>query len=95
VRCAIEVSVDGVNWHQVARFPDQTAVGGAARVARLPGAAAAAEAAEAASALNTASGAAVLADGVMPVMVRAVTKLQTLTGGTAPTVTITVVVSAV
>lgn len=94
VRAGIDGSIDGVNWHQLVRFPDQSSTSSAKRVARLPAQAAAAEAAVAASALDTASAAAVLSDGALPLMLRAVTKLQTLTGGTSPSVALKVRASA-
>ena len=91
VRCAIETSVDGNSWHQLIRFVDQTAVGGATRVGRVgQGATAGAEAALAASDLTAAAGAAVVSDGAIGNQIRAVTMLQAMTGGTSPTVTITV-----
>jgi hypothetical protein len=91
-RAAIEGSADGTNWHQLVRFVDLAAAG--KRIARLPGNAAASEAVLASSALNSANAASgVLVDGVLPLFLRAVTKLQTLSGGASPTATIVVRVS--
>lgn len=95
VRAKIEVSTDGTNWHDVIRFIDQTTIGGAVRIARLPLTAVAAEAAPTQTALSTVAAAAVLSDGGLgeEFFIRAHTMLQTLTGASAQ-VSIRVSVSA-
>ncbi len=97
VRAKIQVSTDGVVWHDIARFIDQTDLDGAGaeRIARLPSVAAAAESAVTDTNLTTAAGAAVLSDVASGrLLMRAVTMLQTLTGGGTPTVGIVVSASA-
>lgn len=93
VRAAVEMTTDGTNWHQLCRFIDQTTTTGAIRIARFPASAAAAEGALTAVALGSSAASATLSDGALAVLFRAQTKLETLTGGTAPTVTITVSIS--
>lgn len=90
VRAAIEGSVDGTNWDQLVRFPDQTNTTSAVRVVRLGNAPVGIEAPLSASALGTASTLGALTDTVVPPQLRAVTMLQTLSGGTSPTVTINI-----
>lgn len=85
MRAAIEASFDGgTNWHQVLRFKDLTNAVTANQIVRASGLTAIASADVAASALGSAAAAATVVEPPWPIMVRAVTKLQTLTGGTAP-----------
>ena len=83
VRCAVEGSTDGTNWHQLCRFIDQTVVGGTTRICRLPGTVAAAESALTAAAVDTAAVAATVSDGGLPTYLRATTKVQIQTGASA------------
>lgn len=96
VRAKIEMSTDGANWHDLIRFIDQTTVGGASRIARLPLVVAASESALTQTALTTVAGSAVLSDGGLgeDFLMRAHTMLQALTGGSSPTVSIVVSASA-
>ncbi len=83
-RAAVEVSPDGVNWEQVIRFTDFTAVG--MQVARMMGATLISDATGAVSALTGAAASPVLIDTPWPRYIRAVTMLQAMTGGASPTV---------
>lgn len=84
-RAAIEASIDGgTTWHQVVRFKDLTNAVTALQIVRGSGQTAIASADVAAAALNGAAAAAVVVDTPWPLMLRAVTKLQTLTGGSSP-----------
>lgn len=93
-RTAIEGSVDGgTTWFQLIRMADVTNAAPNARYARLGGLGAASESAPGVSALAGAAASATISfDAPWPSVVRVVTKLQTLTGGSTPTVTWTVVV---
>lgn len=96
MRAAVEASYDdGATWMQVVRFADITNSSPSARVARAKGAVAAAEGASGGSALGSAQASpGVVAETPWPVLLRAVTKLETLTGGTSPHVVATVQVEA-
>lgn len=85
MRAAIEASLDGgTTWHQVARFKDVTNAATASQIIRASGITAIGSADVAASNLANAAAAAVVAETPWPLLLRAVTKLQTLTGGTTP-----------
>ena len=85
MRGAVEASVDGgTTWHQVMRFKDITNAAAASQIIRGLGQTAIASADIAASNLGNAAASAVVVDTPYPTMLRAVTKLQTLTGGTTP-----------
>lgn len=86
LRAAIEASMDGgTTWLQVCRFQDVTADG--VQLLRAASATTVADAITAASALGSAAVAPAVTDTPWPRTIRAVTKLQTLTGGAAPTIT--------
>lgn len=85
MRAAIEASFDGGTvWHQVLRFKDLTNAVTANQIVRGYGQTAIASADVTASVLGNAAAAAVVVEPPWPIVVRAVTKLQALTGGTAP-----------
>src|SRR4051812_10032975 len=85
MRAAIEASVDGgTTWHQVVRFKDITNAQTLNQIVRALAQAAISSADIVASVLGNAAAAAVLFEPPWPVLVRGVTKLQTLTGGTTP-----------
>ena len=92
VRAAIDGSSDGVNWHELIRFGDMTDTSSDARGTRMAGAdAVTADFAFATTSLDTADAApGTVTDGTLPPFLRARTKLETLTGGTSPEVTISV-----
>jgi len=92
VRVAIDGSSDGVNFHELVRFGDQTSTSGGMRLVRMASnTAVTADAAAAMTSLDTADAApGTVSDGTLPPFLRARTKLQTLTGGTSPTVSIVV-----
>lgn len=85
VRMGIEGSFDGSTWFQLLRLGDITNAAVGPRFVRLPGAAAAADAAAAALSLGASSaGGTITADAPWPRMIRGVSRLATLSGGTAP-----------
>ena len=90
VRAVIEGSFDGTVWHELVRFKDITNTATGNRIVCLPGAAAAAAADLAGDDLSAAEATGTQVDTPWPTLLRASTKLQTLTGGTTPTVTIAV-----
>lgn len=81
VRADIEGSVDGTNWHLLVRFKDITNAATGNRIVRLPGVTAAATADIAADALGSAEGTGTQVDTPWPMLLRASTRLVTLTGG--------------
>lgn len=92
LRAAIEVSHNGTDWFQVVRWQDVVA-DGVSFFRAAAQAAASATLNAAASNLANAAGAAVVVETPWPRNIRAVTKLQTLTGGTVPTITATMLLS--
>ena len=90
VRAVIEGSFDGSVWHELVRFKDITNTATGNRIVRLPGSAAAAAADVAGDDLSAAEATGTQVDTPWPTLLRASTKLQTLTGGTTLTVTIAV-----
>lgn len=94
-RACIETSTNGTTWHQVLRFKDITNAATANQFVRLPGITAAASADFVTSDTGgTAAASATIVDAPWPVLVRAITNLETLTGGTSPTVTLTVALAS-
>jgi hypothetical protein len=90
LRAAIEASMDGGStWFQMCRFADVTADG--TQIMRAASATTVQDATVTASSLNSASASPVITDTPWPRILRAVTKLQTLTGGASPTVAATIV----
>jgi hypothetical protein len=86
-RTSVEMSADGTNWHEVVRFADHTnAAAHAKQVARIGAGVAGSIADQAAAALGGASAGGAIKDGSVAGFLRMVTKLQTLTGGAAPSV---------
>ena len=88
-RIAVEGSLDGTNWHQLVRFTDCTSTTADARVARLSDGPAGTEIALAIADMGSAAASPTILGGPLPVQLRLVTKLQTLTGGASPTVSYT------
>lgn len=90
LRAALEASMDGgLTWQQVVRFQDFVADG--AQLVRAAAQTTVGDATIAASNLGAAAGAPVVVETPWPRLVRCVTKLQSLTGGVAPTITPTIV----
>jgi len=86
-RVSVEMSTDGTNWHEIARFADHTnAAAHAKQVIRIGLAGAGSISDLTPSALGSASAAGAIKDGPVAGFLRMVSKLQTLTGGTSPTV---------
>jgi hypothetical protein len=95
MRAAIEASVDGgTTWHQVVRFKDNTNAATPSQIVRAASQTAIGSVDIAASALGSAAAAAVVTEPPYPVTLRAVTKLQTLTGGTTPHIISSVLLEA-
>lgn len=90
LRSAIEASMDGGGtWFQMCRFADITAVG--SQILRAASATTVQDATVTASSLASSSASPVVTDTPWPRLLRAVTMLQALTGGTAPTISATIV----
>lgn len=93
VNARIDGSVDGgTTWQQLLRFKDVTNAASSNQYVRLSGVTAPASSDYALAAIDTAAGSAVIVDTPWPTLLRAVTELKTLSGGTAPTVSIAVYV---
>lgn len=86
VRGAVEVSVDGTNWHEVIRFADKTDTAGVTQVGRIGLGGAGGVVDLAGSNLNSAAASGSVKDGPIPVKARLVSKVEALSGGTSPTV---------
>jgi hypothetical protein len=85
MRAAIEASPDGgTTWYQVVRFKDITNAAALSQIVRGYSVTAISAADIVASVLGNAAAAAVLFEPPWEIVLRAVTKLQTLTGGTSP-----------
>ena len=94
MRAAIEVSFDGgTTWHQVLRFKDITNAAALSQTVRC-GANTTLSEDIATSSLGTTASTAVTTQLPWASMMRAVTKLQTLTGGTAPHILSSVLLEA-
>lgn len=93
VNARIDGSLDGgTTWQQLLRFKDVTNTQTLNQYVRLSGVTAPASSDYALGAIDSAAASATVVDTPWPTLLRAVTELKTLTGGTAPTVNIAVYV---
>lgn len=93
-RAAIEGSLDGTYWTQIVRFVDCTDDTLETRVVRIGGGVTGTEKVVGLSDLSAANASnAIINDGPLPLKLRLVTSVETLSGGTAPTVSYTLNVS--
>lgn len=84
-RIGVEGSFDGVTWFQLLRVGDITNAATGPRFIRLPGITAAADAAGAALSLGASSaGGTITFDAPWPRLIRGVSRLATLSGGSSP-----------
>lgn len=89
-RVVVEGSFDGTNWHKLVRFKDVTNTATGHRFVRVPSITAVSRADVAADTLGSAEATGTEVDTPWPAMLRASTRVDALSGGTTPTVSIRV-----